>query len=172
MLTAWPAIIVCSGSESLVSGSDLDQLEASGSFESAYQLLRAALRSGPGGRARRRGLASPGPPVPTAEPQRIEAERAYHLSFAINRAPLTLNNLAVLRMGALDYAAADHWLSAGLALPGIQPQERSLLLNSACELRLVPASAIGGEEVWLRSKLVARSAQSSCQLVSFIKSSK
>ena len=72
----------------------------------------------------------------TSEPQ-PEAERAYHLALRINPArPSTLNNLAVLRMAALDYPAADHWLSLGLALPGIQPQERSLLLNSACELRL------------------------------------
>ena len=38
-----------------------------------------------------------------------EAERAYRLALRINPAlPATLNNLAVLRMGALDYASADH----------------------------------------------------------------
>ena len=66
-----------------------------------------------------------------------EAERAYLLALQINPArPSTLNNLAVLKMAALDYTAADYWLSAGLELTGIQPQDRSLLLNSACELRL------------------------------------
>ena len=39
-------------------------------------------------------------------------------------------------MASKDYQSADHCLSLGLALPGIQPQDRSLLLNSACELRL------------------------------------
>ena len=66
-----------------------------------------------------------------------EAERAYRLALRINPAlPATLNNLAVLRMLALDYSSADHLLATGFALPGLQQDERSLLLNSACELRL------------------------------------
>ena len=66
-----------------------------------------------------------------------EAERAYRLALRFNPAlPATLNNLAVLRMVALDYPSADELLAAGFALPGLQRHERSLLLNSACELRL------------------------------------
>ena len=133
---AWPAIIVCSGSESLVSGSELNQLEASGSFLSAHQLLREALRSGEVGLPHDQALHRLGRLC-----QRLnsyaEAERAYRLALHINPArPSTLNNLAVLRMAEMDYPAADHWLSLGLALPGTQPRDRSLLLNSACELRL------------------------------------
>ena len=136
MLTAWSAIIVWSGSESLITGSDLDQLEASGSFLGAHQLLCEALRSGQVAGPHDQALHRLG-----RLNQRLnritEAERAYHLALQINPArPATINNLAVLRMAALDYLEADHWLSVGLALPGIQPQDRSLLLNSACELRL------------------------------------
>ena len=126
----------CSGSESLITGSDLDHLEASGSFLGAHQLLSEALRSGQIGGPLDQALHRLG-----RLNQRLnrnpEAERAYHLALQINPArPATINNLAVLRMAALDYLEADHWLSVGLALPGIQPQDRSLLLNSACELRL------------------------------------
>ena len=39
-------------------------------------------------------------------------------------------------MAALDYPGADHWLSLGLSLSGIQPRRTVSLLNSACELRL------------------------------------
>ena len=57
-----------------------------------------------------------------------EAERAYRLALRINPAlPATLNNLAVLRMLALDYSSADHLLATGFAL-----LSTSLLLNSAC----------------------------------------
>ena len=120
----------------MISGSDLDQLESSGSFSRARQVLRDALRSGQVGLPHEQALHRLGRLC-----QRmnciLEAERAYRLVLRINPArPSTLNNLAVLRMAALDYPSADYWLSAGLALTGIQPQERSLLLNSACELRL------------------------------------
>ena len=136
VLTASPAIIVCSGSESLISGSDLDQLEASGSFLRASQVLSAALRTGRVGVSHEEAFHRLGRLY-----QRLnripEAERAYRLALGLNPArPSTLNNLAVLRMAALDFTSADYWLSAGLALPAIQPHERSLLLNSACELRL------------------------------------
>ena len=136
VLKACPVIIVCSGPESLVSGSQLDKFEASGSFLDALQQLTEALRSGKVdlpcdvalhrlGRLYQR-LNSPS-----------EAARAYHLALCVNPArPSTLNNLAVLRMAALDYSAANHWLELGLSLSGILPEERSLLLNSACELRL------------------------------------
>ena len=131
-----PAIIVCSSPDSLVFVSDLDQLEASGSFLRARQLLCDALRSGQAGMPHEQALHRLGRLC-----QRLnripEAERAYRLALGINPAlPSTLNNLAVLRMAVLDYHSADRWLSVGLALPGIQPHERSLLLNSACELRL------------------------------------
>ena len=120
----------------MIAGSDLDQLEATGSFLGARQLLRQALRSGQVGGPHDQVLHRLG-----RLNQRLnrnpEAERAYQLALQVNPArPATLNNLAVLRMTALDYPEADHWLSVGLALPGIQPQERALLLNSACELRL------------------------------------
>ena len=133
--TIFPAIIV-GDSELLVSGSDFDQMEASGSFLRARELLRDALRSGEVGVPFEEALHRLGRLC-----QRLnlnhEAERAYLLALRINPSlPATLNNLAVLRMGELNYASADHWLSAGLALPGIQRHERSLLLNSACELRL------------------------------------
>lgn len=136
MLTEVPAIIVCRGTESLQMGADLDQLEAEGSFSRARQLLRDQLRWGNEcfpidqalhrlGRLHQRLNSN------------LQAERAYHLALKFNSArPTTLNNLAVLQMAALDYASADHWLSVGLALPGLQETERSLLLNSACELRL------------------------------------
>ena len=71
--------------------------------------------------------------MPTPEPQR-GSERAYRLALRINparRRPTT----GCTPDGALDYASADHWLTTGLALPALQPHERSLLLNSACELR-------------------------------------
>ena len=133
---ALTAIIVSSGSELLVSGSDLDQLEASGSFLSAYHLLREGLRSGHVALPQEQVLHRLGRLCQRLN-RNSEAERAYRLALRVNPAlPMTLNNLAVLRMGTLDYLSADRWLSAGLALPGIQPEERSLLLNSACELRL------------------------------------
>ena len=120
----------------MASGSQLDKFEASGSFFEALRLLTEALRSGQVdvpcdqalhrlGRLRQRLNFT------------AEAERAYHLALRVNPArPSTLNNLAVLRMAALDYSGANHWLALGLSLSGILPEERSLLLNSACELRL------------------------------------
>ena len=133
---ASPAIIVCSGSEFLFSRSDLDQLEASGSFLRARQLLCDALRSGQVGEPYEHALHRLGRLCQRLN-LNVEAERAYRLALRINPArSSTLNNLAVLRMAALDYASADHWLTTGLALPALQPHERSLLLNSACELRL------------------------------------
>ena len=132
----WSAIIVCSGSESLITGSDLDQLEASGSFLGAYQLLREGLRSGQVQGPSDQALHRLGR-LNQRLNRKSEAERAYHLALQFNPArPSTLNNLAVLRMAALDFSTADNWLEMGLALPGIHRQERSLLLNSACELRL------------------------------------
>ena len=120
----------------MVPGSELDNLEASGSFLSAYQLLREDLRAGQVGVLHDQVLHRLGRLC-----QRLnlypEAERAYRLALDINPSrPSTLNNLAVLRMAELDYSAADRWLSMGFALPGINPQDRSLLLNTACELRL------------------------------------
>ena len=161
MLTEVPAIIVCRGTESLQIGADLDQLEAEGSFSRARQLLRDQLRCGIEcfpidqalhrlGRLHQRLNSN------------LQAERAYHLALKFNSArPTTLNNLAVLQMAALDYASADHWLSVGLALPGLQETERSLLLNSACELRLyqrrpLEAKAFAEEQIRLLDRPRAR----------------
>ena len=117
-------------------GSELDQFEASGSFLSAYQLLSEALRSGQVDLPHDQALHRLGRLCQRLN-RNSEARRAYLLALKTNPArPSTLNNLAVLQMAALDYSAANHWLSVGLALSGIQPQERALLLNSACELRL------------------------------------
>ena len=54
-------------------------------------------------------------------------------------------------MAALDYPQQTT-VAVGLALPGIQPQDRSLLLNSACELRLyqrrpLEARALAEEQI-------------------------
>ena len=135
-MAASPAIILFSGSESLASSSDLDELEVSGSFARARQLLRDSLRSGQVGVPHEQALHRLGRLYQRLNSNQ-EAERAYRLALRLNPAlPSTLNNLAVLRMAVLDYPSADHWLSAGLALSGIQAYERCLLLNSACELRL------------------------------------
>ena len=101
------------------------KLEASGSFLVHINSFVSALRSGQVGMPHDQALHRLGRLC-----QRLnfnqEAERAYHLALHVNPSrPSTLNNLAVLRMAALDYPKADHWVSVGLALPGIQPQDRS-----------------------------------------------
>lgn len=65
------------------------------------------------------------------------SRRAYQLVIALDPArPRTLNNLALLELSQLDAAAADHWLQAGLALAGLEPDDLELLLATASDLRL------------------------------------
>ena len=52
-----------------------------------------------------------------------EAERAYHLALRVNPArPSTLNNLAVLRMAALDYSEQTTGLRWGFLYLGSCPR--------------------------------------------------
>ena len=153
MLKAWPAIIVCSGSESLVSGSELNQLEASGSFLSAHQLLRQALRSGQVGVPHEQALHRLGRLCQRLN-RNSEAERAYRLALRINPArPSTLNNLAVLRMAALDYPQQTIGFRLVLLCLGSSHRNALLLLNSACELRLYQRRPLEAR-IWLKSKSV------------------
>ena len=66
-----------------------------------------------------------------------EAERAYRLALRINPAlPATLNNLAVLRMACVGLPLSRPLASCRFCIAWDPAHERSLLLNSACELRL------------------------------------
>jgi Tfp pilus assembly protein PilF len=65
------------------------------------------------------------------------ARRAYQQALQLEpRLPRTLNNLALLELGVLDAAAADHWLQRGLALPQLSPADAGLLFATGCSLRL------------------------------------
>ena len=85
VMAASPAIILFSGSESLASSSDLDELEVSGSFARARQLLRDSLRSGQVGVPHEQALHRLGRLYQRLNSNQ-EAERAYRLALRLNPA--------------------------------------------------------------------------------------
>ena len=114
----------------------LDALEDTGAYEYALKLLRDALRRGEytdqlDELAHRLGRLY----------QRLQhtkpSERAYWLALSLNSSRAnTINNLAVLKMGLLDFFQAEILLEEALKSLQLTEKERALLLNSSCELRL------------------------------------
>ncbi len=66
-----------------------------------------------------------------------KAKRAYVIALSINqKRARTLNNLGVLELSNLHSEIAEEWLSKGLELNHISSEEKALLLNSYCELKI------------------------------------
>jgi len=84
----------------------------------------------------------------------LSAKRAYMLVIEHDPCrPLTLNNLVLLELEALDAEAANRWLRLAFALPSLDEHESDLLTAAACQLRLFelqPHVAVGLTKTQLR----------------------
>ena len=114
----------------------LDALEVTGAYEQALKSLRGAMRRGETTVSVDELLHRLGRLHQLLN--HVEcAERAYRLALIFNpKRVVSINNLAVLRMAALDYSSAESLLENGLKISHLIPQQHALLLNSSCELCL------------------------------------
>ena len=66
-----------------------------------------------------------------------QAKRSYLIALSINpKRPRTLNNLIVLELEMLKPSSADSYLEQAMGLAIITTEEKVLLLNSGCQLRI------------------------------------
>ena len=114
----------------------LDALEAAGAYEQALKILSGALRCGEMPHSTDEMLHRLGRLHQRLQ-HNICSEKAYSLALSINpNRASSINNLAVLKMAALDYSSAEELLGRGLKIANLNSKELALLLNSLCELRL------------------------------------
>ncbi len=67
----------------------------------------------------------------------IKAKRAYLMALEINnQRPNTINNLGLIELESLNPNMAENYLKNGLNLLNLSKEDRSLLLNSSCQLKI------------------------------------
>ena len=122
MLKAWSAIIVCSGP-----GSELDQLEASGSLV-AHQLLRDDLRSGQLDVPNDQALHRLGRLCQRLN-RNPEAERAYHLALHLSGLPVNPQQPGCSADGCVGLRSGKPLAFCGTCFAWDPDPERSRLLK-------------------------------------------